>query len=117
MPEINRRPGWAPGNAAYRHRAIGCAEILAIGKKMRVSIKVSSRRAISRCIFDLLINRIGIDQNPDRATQMLFAQLCCAAEIDDAVGFGVERLYALTGKSVIGVTGRVPIGPSVSKAV
>ena len=95
MREIYRRPGRTPGNAAHRYWAIGGAEVLAIGKKVRMRIKVGAGRSIGSRVFDLLIDRVCINHNPDWTEQMLFAQFCCTAEVDNAVGPGVERLHAV----------------------
>ena len=95
MREIYRRPGRTPEDIAHRHWAIGGAEALAICKKVRMSIKVGAGRSIALGVFDLLIDRVCVNHNPDWTAQMLFAQFCCAAEVDDAGRFGVERPYAV----------------------
>ena len=46
---------------------------------MGVGIDIGARRRISLGVFDLLIDRVGIDHDAHRAAQMLLAQLGGAA--------------------------------------
>src|SRR6516165_888421 len=75
-PWIHRRPGRTPGDAAQWHRAIRGSEVFAIGKKMRVRVEISAGGSVGRRVFDLLIDRVGIDHDAHRASEMLLPQPC-----------------------------------------
>ena len=63
-------------------------------------------------VFDLLVDRIGIDHQPARADHVMLAQPCGTAEIDQRVGFLEQPRDALARQPMIGIVDRVPIGPA-----
>ena len=82
---------------------------------MRLDIGV--RRGIGLGVFDLLVDRVGVDHDPHRAAQVVLAQPADAAQIDQPVGFGEEPPHPLARQPVIDVVDRVPIGPAVAETV
>ena len=58
---------------------------------MRVGVEIGARRRVGLGVFDLLIDRVGVDHDAHRAGEVLLAQLGRAAQIDQPVGLGVER--------------------------
>ena len=84
---------------------------------MCVRVDIGARRKVGLGVFDLLIDRVGIDHDAHGAAQVLLAQLRRATQIDQRVGLGVERPHGFAGKPVIDVVDRIPIGPPLAKAV
>ena len=84
---------------------------------MRVRAEIGAGRPVGLGVFDLLIDRVGVDHDAHRAVQMILAQLGRAAQIDQPVGLGQERAYPLAREAMIDIVDRVPIGPTPGKAV
>ena len=65
--EVDRRPGRAPRNAAQRDPTSIGAEIGAIGEKMRMRVEIGAGCRVGLGVFDLLVDRVGIDHDAHRA--------------------------------------------------
>jgi len=79
-------------------------------------VEIGLRLGIGAGIFDLLVDRIGIDHDPPLAGEVMLAQPRRAAEIDQRVGFAEELVDARARQSQIAVIDRVPIGPARPQA-
>ena len=82
---------------------------------VRVHAEIFERIDIAGRDLGLLEHRVGIDEYPDRAFQMLFAQPRGAAQIVKRRGLAIERHQPLLGDAVHLVLGRVPIGPAIAQ--
>ncbi len=100
-----------------RHAAVRRAEILAIGKVMRVGAKLIEIRRITFDNFDLRQHRIGLKINAHRHAQMLGAQYCGCGEIDKDIGLVKEPLNLRLGKTEGAIAHYIAIGPAVRKTV
>ena len=58
---------------------------------MRVRVDIGARRRIRLGVFDLLVDRVGVDYDAHGAAEMLVAQLRRAAQVDQRIGLGIER--------------------------
>jgi hypothetical protein len=80
-------------------------------------VEIGARCLIGPGVFNLLINRIGIDHDAHRTAQVFLAQPGRAAQIDQPVRLGVEGAHPLARQPVVDVVDCVPIGPAPGKAV
>ncbi len=84
---------------------------------MRVRIKIGAGCRIGPGVFDLFIDRVGVDHDAHRTAQVLRAQRGCAAQIDQPVRLAIEGAHPLARETVINIVDRVPIRPTPGEAV
>jgi hypothetical protein len=60
---------------------------------MRVGGEIAAGGLVSHSIFDLFIDRIGIDHDPGRTGEVLISQPSSAAEVYQSVGLAIERIH------------------------
>ena len=84
---------------------------------MRVRVDIGAGVGVGAGIFDLLVDRIGVDDDAHRAGQMLVAQAGGPAQIDQPVRLGVKPAHLLARQPVPQIVDRVPIGPAPAEPV
>jgi hypothetical protein len=84
---------------------------------MRVRVEIGARTRIGLGVFDLLIDRVGIDHDARAAGHMLVAQPRRAAEIDERIGIAIEIPHRVARQAVIDVVDGVPVGPAMPETI
>jgi len=80
---------------------------------MGMGVEIGLRGGIGLGVFDLLIDRVGVDHHATPACQVMIAQPGGSAQIEQGVGALEEIRDAFARKAMIPVLDRVPIGPAV----
>ncbi len=114
--DIDRRTGRPPIEAGEGDRAFRAADIGAVGEEMRVRGEIGALRGIALGVVDLLVARVGVDQDAHRAAQMLLAQIMRTAQIDERVGLAVKAVHLFARQAVPGIVKPAPIAPTLAKA-
>src|SRR5215467_13685429 len=84
---------------------------------MSVRVQIGARGTVGRRIFDLLVHRVCVDHDSERAGEVLVPQSCRAAEVDQSGCPPKKVAYLVVRKAVTYVVNGVPIGPAPPEAV
>ena len=115
--DVDGRAGRAPRDTAQRHRAVLRPEIFAVGEEMSMRIQIGARFSIGARVLQLLVHRIRVDHDPDRAGEVLVPQPRRAAEIDDSIRLPIEGAHFVPRQAVMHIVNCVPIGPALTESV